>query len=164
MRVFCADAYPDLAERVAVLLRACHPGSSTFRIRKQGCHEVVNAWKHWPCLFPQHGPGMKHTRPIVLADWQSTIVRRDPRPFIRGLVHSDGCRSLNTIRHHRNNSEVAYAYWRYQFTNVSRDIRGLFCWALDLLDIPWRQMNATTISVARREGVSRLDEFVGPKS
>ena|SRR5687767_3497842 len=29
---------------------------------------VVNAYsQQWPTLFPQHGPGTKHLRPIVLA-------------------------------------------------------------------------------------------------
>ena len=32
------------------------------------------AWQHWPCLFPQHGPGRKHERPIVLEHWQRVIV------------------------------------------------------------------------------------------
>jgi hypothetical protein len=35
-----------------------------------------------------------------------------------------------------------YDYPRWQFTNVSADIRELCCWALDLVDIPWRQSNA----------------------
>lgn len=30
--------------------------------------------------------------------------------------------------------------------------------------LPWRVMNAWNISVARRESVARLDEFVGPKT
>ena len=33
-----------------------------------GCYS-----KHLPCLFPQHGPGLKHTRPIILAPWQEFI-------------------------------------------------------------------------------------------
>jgi hypothetical protein len=57
-----------------------------------------------------------------------------------------------------------YDYPRWQFTNVSTDIRGLCCWALDLVDIPWRQSNAKTISVSTRAGVARLDELIGLKS
>jgi hypothetical protein len=45
------------------------------------------------CLFPQHGPGRKHERPIVLAGWQQSITRRHPKQLIRGLIDSDGCRS-----------------------------------------------------------------------
>jgi hypothetical protein len=67
---------------------------------------------------------------------------------------------MNTIRHPKK----PYAYPRYQFSNRSDDIRALFCWACDLLGIEWRVMNAWNISVARRESVARLDEFIGPKA
>ena len=32
--------------------------------------------KHLACLFPQHGPGTKHEREIVLTDWQTEILVR----------------------------------------------------------------------------------------
>jgi hypothetical protein len=79
--------------------------------------------------------------------------------FLRGLIHSDGCRSTNTIHKGRE----TYRYPRYQFTNASADIRALFCNACDRLGIAWRRMNARNISVARREAVARMDEFIGPK-
>jgi hypothetical protein len=53
---------------------------------------------------------------------------------------------------------------RYLFTNESRDIRAIFTDALDLLGIAWRQNRHNSISVARREAVAALDEFVGPKA
>jgi len=56
-----------------------------------------------------------------------------------------------------------YTYPRYNFTSASSDIRRLFTDACDQLGIEWRQMNARNISVARRDSVARLDEFVGPK-
>jgi hypothetical protein len=80
--------------------------------------------------------------------------------FLRGLIHSDGCRFTNTIRHPKK----TYTYPRYNFSNRSDDIRGLFCGACDLLGIEWRVMNAWNISVARRESVACLDELVGPKA
>jgi hypothetical protein len=49
------------------------------------------------------------------------------------------------------------------FTNESRDILGLCGQALDELGVGWRFSRRNTISVARREAVARLDEFVGPK-
>jgi hypothetical protein len=82
-----------------------------------------------------------------------------PEALIRGLIHSDGCRSANTI----SSAGYHYSYPRYLFSNRSDDIRAIFCEHLDLLGIPWRRMNRWNISVARREGVARLDEFVGPK-
>jgi hypothetical protein len=49
------------------------------------------------------------------------------------------------------------------FTNESADIRELCGAALDQLAVAWRYSRHNTISVARREAVARLDEFVGPK-
>ena len=56
------------------------------------------------------------------------------------------------------------AYPRYQFSNRSEDILGIFCEACDTLGVERRRMNAVTISVAKRDSVARLDEFVGPKA
>jgi hypothetical protein len=81
-------------------------------------------------------------------------------PLLRRLIHSDGCRSLNTIHHPKK----TYSYPRYTFSNRSDDIRGIFCDACDLLGIEWRVMNRWNISVARRDSVARLDEFVGLKA
>jgi hypothetical protein len=50
------------------------------------------------------------------------------------------------------------------FTNASADIRAVFCRACDSLGIEWRQMNARSISAARRASVEMLDSFVGPKA
>jgi hypothetical protein len=54
-------------------------------------------------------------------------------------------------------------YPRYQFSNRSDDIKAMFCEHLDLLGIAWRRARARNISIARREAVAALDEFVGPK-
>ena len=113
----------------------------------------------WPGLLPQHGPGIKHERPIALTEWQLEITRRHPKPLIRGLLHSDGCRFINRVRH----GEKVYAYPRYMFSNRSRDIHAIFSDHLDQLGIAWRWSNDHAISIARREAVARLDEFVGPK-
>ena len=49
------------------------------------------------------------------------------------------------------------------FTNESADILRLCSETLDQLGVAWRFSRPNTISVARREEVARLDEFVGPK-
>jgi hypothetical protein len=95
----------------------------------------------------------------MLTPWQQTLVEQHAELFLRGLIHSDGCRFTNPIRH----GDKLYTYPRYNFTNASADIRKLFCDTCDLLGIEWRVMNARNISVARRTSVARLDEFVGPK-
>ena len=117
-----------------------------------------------PCLFPQHGPGRKHERPIVLDTWQRAIVESDPGPFLRGLFHSDGCRANNWAQRRVDGKLERRYYPRWQFTNTSTDIRELCCWALDLAAIEWRQSNWKTISVNRREDVARLDALIGLKS
>ena len=56
-----------------------------------------------------------------------------------------------------------YEYPRYLFGNESADILRLCGETLDQLGVAWRFSRRNAISVARREAVARLDEFVGPK-
>jgi hypothetical protein len=58
---------------------------------------------------------------------------------------------------------AAVAAPRYLFGNESADILRLCGETLDRLGVAWRFSRPNTISVARREAVARLDEFVGPK-
>lgn len=120
---------------------------------------LVSFSKHWPHLFPQHGPGVKHERKIALEPWQRRIVDRYPGRLLRGLIHSDGCRVVNTIRHPKK----TYSYPRYFFSNRSLDIQRIFCGACDRLGVAWRQDGPWNVSVARRESVAILDRHVGPK-
>ena len=117
----------------------------------------------WPQLLPQHGPGRKHERDLVLADWQREIVGQHPADLLRGLFHSDGCRANNWTRRLVAGEMKRYDYPRWQFTNNSRDIQRWCCDALDLVDVPWRQSSWKTISVSTRAGVARLDELLGLK-
>jgi hypothetical protein len=117
------------------------------------------ASKHWRCLFPQHGLGKKHLRRIELVDWQRQIVSDHPGALLRGLIHSDGCRFIAC---ERRGHRVRYAP-RYVFSNLSDDIKNIFCEACDRLDIHWTRSNAKSISIYRLSSVARLDEFVGPK-
>ena len=106
-----------------------------------------------PCYIPQHGPGRK-TRRIALESWQQAIVDCETEAFLRGLIHSDGCRCINRVYR-------KYHYPRYFFTQVSDDIRALFCAACDQLGIEYRLNRPTEVSIARRESVAKLDEFIG---
>lgn len=161
LRIYACADYPSITEEIA-------RGIEVVRGRRPGLHgtmgsarvtKVQSYWNHWPCLLPQHGPGMKHTRPIVLAAWQQRIVDDHPWPLIRGLIHSDGCRAINrvTIR------GVSYAYPRYFFSNRSGDILGIFGAALDRVGVAWRYNLPWSISIARRAAVALMDEHVGPK-
>jgi hypothetical protein len=162
LRIYLDAQYP------AIILECACAIEDLFRGRRAGLylHPTSNmvivslSSTDWESLFPQHGPGMKHTRRIGLAGWQRELVQREPGRFVRGLIHSDGSRTMNCVR---SPAGKEYVYPRYEFSNMSEDIRGLFTWACDLLGVAWKPMNHKTISVARRDSVARLDEFVGPK-
>jgi len=120
---------------------------------------LTSYWRAWPCLFPQHGPGRKHHRRIALAPWQQSIVEEHPEPFLRALIDSDGWRGTNRV--HVKGRD--YEYPRYQFSNRSQDIKDIFTRTCDLLGVEWRPWGRHHISVARRDSVALLDEFIGPK-
>lgn len=156
--------YPRDNERIGELMAKVKPGGRPHTRLRPGAVLTTVSWKHWPCLFPQHGPGRKHERPIVLEDWQRRVVEEHPGAFLRGLFHSDGCRARNFTTRAVDGEPKRYDYPRWQFTNVSSDIRELCCWALDLVDVAWRQSRWNCISVSRRAAVARLDELIGPKT
>ncbi|WP_247662374.1 hypothetical protein [Micromonospora sp. U21] len=120
LRIYCSDAWPNLIDACAAAMKAVL-ANKVQHIQKRGCVAVQSTGMHWPCLLPQHGPGKKHERPIVLADWPRPIIESHPAHFLRGLFHSDGCRFANrvTVRGKK------YIYPRYMFTNESTDIMGL---------------------------------------
>lgn len=159
MRIFQTAKYVDHIEECAVAMQAVLPNNVLIQ-PKQGCVEIGSSSKHWPCLFPQVGPGRKHERPIVLAPWQQWHVERYPKMLLRGLIQSDGCRDRNfAITRGKR-----YEYWRYTFSNASDDIRGIFTSACGLLGIHWTRPSARIISIARRDDVAFLDTFIGAKS
>jgi hypothetical protein len=163
LRIICADSWPGLVQECVRALQTIRPASKVMLQQKQGCQEVSSYSRHWPCLFPQHGPGLKHTRKIELAEWQRVIVDRYPGDFARGLFHSDGYRGMNRVRRVLADGEHWYEYPRYLFSNKSTDILGLCGAALDRLEVKWRFARPDVISVAKKEAVARLDAFVGPK-
>ena len=156
LSIWCSDTWPGLLTAAKSAMHATMPVSSVFSRQCQGCTEVKSTSKHWPCLFPQHGPGMKHTRKIELAEWQRVIVDRYPGDFARGLFHSDGCRSMNRVRRVLADGDHWYEYPRYLFSNKSKDILGLCGVALDRLEVEWRFARQDVISVAKKEAVARL--------
>lgn len=160
LRIALDKRYPGIIEECRAAMEDVKgPVARANVIDRRGCVSVVLGWNHWPCLFPQHGPGRKHHRSVALRVWQREIADRYPGRLLRGLVHSDGWRGTNrvTVR------GKAYSYPRYQFVNYSEDIKAIFCRACDVYGIGWRQMKWNTISIARREDVAKLDRVVGPK-
>lgn len=167
LMVTCADAWPGVADETAEAMVAVFPDNRVCRVRRTGCHNVKVYSKHLPCLFPQHGPGKKHDRKITLAPWQQEIVDAHPWPFIRGLIHSDGCRITNWTTRLVGGERKRYEYPRYLFTNKSDCIRRLCTDTLDRLGVTWthctRHGNPYNISVARKPDVALMDLHVGPK-
>lgn len=167
LSVFCAESWPGLMAECEKAMRTVLSENSVCRVRREGCREVKVYSKHLWCLFPQHGPGMKHTRRIALEPWQQEIVDAHPWDFVRGLIHSDGCRTMNWTTRVVGGVKKRYEYPRYWFTNVSDDIRQLYTDTLDKLGVQWthctRGGKEYNISVARRASVALMDAHVGPK-
>lgn len=156
LRITLDKKYPGIIDRCREAIDTLMPEQrASIEPQPKGCVVVSLYSKHWPCLLPQHGPGKKHTRPIQLEPWQQALVNEATEDFIRGLIHSDGCR---VVANDRGVKSV-----RYHFSNRSEDILGLFTAALDDLGIPWTRSTKYIVSVYRKAATARLDEFVGPK-
>ena len=164
IRVHLDLRYPGIVAEWEASLREVMPQNRVNRLNRRSrytgsdemTHVEVSCYsKRWPVLFPQHGPGKKHERRIVLAPWQEEAVRAWPELCLRGLIHSDGCRNINTGTNWRNP--------RYSFSNRSDDIRDIFCWACELLQLHWTTA-PRTIYVSRKADVARMDTFIGPKA
>ena len=163
LRVSCDARYPAIIDKVSRAIEAVHESGRVCHVRGPGVIVVQNCWNHWPCLFPQHGPGRKHERPLTLEPWQRASIKAHPAQFLQGLFHSDGSRTNNWTTRTVAGVPKRYDYPRWQFVNHSADIRRWCTEALDLLGISWRQSSWKCISVSTRAGVARLDELIGPK-
>jgi hypothetical protein len=164
--------YPNLMSEHRQAMEVVFPNnkSNICKHTNSNCCDVYIYNKNMIDMFPQHGVGRKHTRKIQLTEWQRDIVTKYSKQFIRGLVQSDGCRYIQK----QNKRE----YLKYNFTNSSKDIIDLFCWACDNLKIHWtihsrqsedrkkNKLNTTKYIVTfnRRDAVELLEQFVGQKT
>ena len=156
LRIVLDARYPGIIDECARAMKAVRgEGGRVSFTNCPGCVEVGCYWKHWPCLFPQHGKGPKFRRTIELEAWQDWITTMYPDSFLRGLIHSDGCRDLERVN--------GKQYVRYSFANNSEDIRALFSRSCDDLRISWTHPYWKTISIARARDTTRLDKMIGPK-
>jgi hypothetical protein len=160
LRIYQDAKYPGIVAEIAAAMGAVVPNKVrvTPKYREWNCTEISSYSKAWPCLIPQTGPGLKHRRKIELTAWQWGYVWQEPGMFVRGLIHSDGCRVQNKVWHGK------YSCPRYFFNNESLDIQQLFRDACDLIGVEYRNNRPNSISVARRASVALLDEIVGPKT
>ena len=164
LRIVLDLRYPGIVDECNDAISKVMPRNAIHRQMRKGgftqsaeyTNVEVSAYsKSWPCLFPQHGSGRKHDRLIELSEWQRELVGRHPQLLLRGLIHSDGCRFINTGR--------AWRCPRYSFSNRSDDIRGIFRNACDLLELRWT-IAGNTVYVSRKADVERMDAFIGPKA
>lgn len=157
LRFFLDDKYPKIKNECKEALIKL-TSNKVSECRKSGCGEIICYSTQWLELFPQHGPGKKHERHIILEDWQQKIVQENPKPFVKGLIHSDGSRTVNSGR------------VQYEFCNVSADILDLFKWGCNLVNVkptgPYKKQNKNgfTYNIIRKTYSKILDEFIGPKS
>ncbi|UNO42657.1 helix-turn-helix domain-containing protein [Streptomyces sp. MST-110588] len=167
LMITCTETWPGLMDACEAAMRAVFPDNSVCRLRRTGCRNVKIYSKHLWCMFPQHGPGKKHERLIALEPWQQKIVEAYPWEFVRGLIHSDGCRITNWTVRTVGGVRKRYEYPRYIFTNTSTDILKLYTDTLDKLGVEWKNTrqsrDAKSISVARRASVALMDVHIGPK-
>jgi hypothetical protein len=167
LRIHLDTKYPGIVEETEALLRRCFPHARVSTLVKdRGSCAVVGVYSnHLPCLFPQHGPGKKHERPIVLEDWQETIVAAAPWALLRGLIWSDGCCFVNRTGR--------YEYLSYEFANLSTEIVALFARACDMVGVAHRHypprivrgsLRRGEVRINRREAVAAVFARVGRKS
>lgn len=156
LRITLDKKYPNIIAECRLAAALVLP-NKVGQVNRPTWVEVYSYSQHWACLFPQHGRGPKHKRPIVLRHWQQDIaVARYPYLLLRGLVQSDGWRGTNRIA-------GRYEYPRYLFSNRSADIRELFKTACRRMGIQCRQSGEWQVSVSRRPDVARMDLIVGEK-
>lgn len=164
LRIACDARYPKVISDVRSVLGCVRPGMAVFTVRAPGTIVVHANWKHWECLFPQHGAGRKHERELGMQTWQWALVEAHPAEFLRGLLHSDGSRSNNWAARKVGGVTKRYEYPRWEFSNRSEEILGWCGDALDLVDVAWRRSSNFHVAVSRRADVNRLDSLIGLKA
>jgi Homeodomain-like domain-containing protein/LAGLIDADG DNA endonuclease family protein len=162
LRIALDTKYPGIIEDGRRLLERCFPHNGVgVQDVPAYIHVYLSTYsRHLPCLFPQHGPGKKHERPILLESWQRDLVEKAPWSFLRGCIRSDGCAFVNRTG--------PYEYLSYDFSNRSGDFVRLFVDICDLLDIKYRsnyneKRRLWHVRINRRGCVARMLRHVGLK-
>jgi hypothetical protein len=156
LRLMLDAKYPVIVDEAEELLARVVPVNSVGRhYRYDGRMATLDAYhRHWSCLFPQHGLGKKHDRPIRLEPWQEAFVSASPWRFLRGCIRSDGCLFINRTG--------KYEYESYDFANTSRDILELFASTCAVVGVECR-LYAKSVRIYRRASVELMLEHVGRK-
>jgi hypothetical protein len=157
LRLSLDARHPKVVETAESLLRRVLPANRVARIpADDGGTVVLSTYSsHLPCLLPHHGPGVKHSRPIVLESWQRRSVEAEPWRLLRGLIWSDGSIFINRTGR--------YAYESVHFGNRSDDIIELFRETCDAVGIVTRR-SGFHVRINRRNCVERLLAEIGRKT
>ena len=162
LRIFCnrreEGVKHDIRHALSVLLP--YNKISLVPSKTEQCDAISCYSQSLVTLFPQHGPGMKHTRPIILEPWQEEIVNSHSEQFAKGLIHSEGYRWSKP----RKTMPTDYVW--YGFVNRSLDIIRLFEEALNRLKIRYKtrlQKRPIWVVWIMGEETKRLDKFVTHK-
>jgi hypothetical protein len=135
-------------------IREVAPANGVGQVSHGTWVEVYCYSKSWPCLFPQHGPGKKHQRRIVLTDWQTTPADRWPEQLARGLIHSGRVPLSEQRRELVMAALQLHAGVRQHPVDLVRRVQPARV---------HRTKARTTIYVSRKADVAVLDGFIGRK-
>lgn len=162
LRIYLDSKYQMIVDESAALLRRCFPSNAVaVETRYEGRMTILSVYsQHLTCLFPQHGPGLKHERSVALESWQGEIVDREPWRLLRGLIRSDGCSFINRTG--------PYEYLSFHFANRSKDIVDLFLASCDAVGVFCRctyqsPRHIWELRINRRTSVAKMVEHVGIK-
>jgi hypothetical protein len=125
IRIFCDAKYVNILNEITKSLEIIFPNSKTLKRNHTSvnCIEIYLYSSHILKLFPQHGLGRKHERPIVLEDWQREIIDEYNVEFLKGLIYTDG------------SFYYSGKYEYCNFTNKSMDIMNLCSESMKKLNI-----------------------------
>jgi hypothetical protein len=94
LRIVLDERYLGIISECAAAIGAVRPSKDSVTFNQNlGCIEVSSYWKHWPCLFPHHGPDRNTS-----GESNSGPGRPSSGKVAARLIHSDGWRGENRVR------------------------------------------------------------------
>lgn len=171
LNIYSFQGHKNLIKEIAEKLKTILPNNKLYEITKYykgnpSCTISTISNNNMTMLFPQHGRGTKHTRSIILEQWQKDIVNEFPKECLRGLYHSDGSRYVRGTYKDKK-------YISYNFVNLSKDIIKLYCDIMDQLQIGYKISSRSedyltgiknTVFTHKKKDVDYMDSFLGPKT
>ncbi len=162
LRIALDSKYVKVVDETEALLIRSFPDNRVGRVlAHEGRMTSLSVYcSHLPCLFPQHGEGLKHRREIALERWQEEVVGAEPWSLLRGLIRSDGCSFMNRTG--------GYEYLSFNFANCSSGVMSIFEAACAQVGVACRTTYTASRAiwqsrVNRREDVERMVAHVGVK-